>query len=153
MKHKKKKDLIAYTAFSIFGIVLWFAIPILIPGEPGFSIDSRLFPRIIAVLFIVIGGVSAVSTFLYHQNSTDKEEECDDIRSHPYGTLRVITMSVIMVAYAFLIEPIGFIVATAFAVTAVMLIEGVKKFPLYIAVYATSAGLYCIFRYLLYVQL
>ncbi len=169
MAKKTRYDLIFFGAFALFGIILWFATPQLIAGKAGFQIDSRLFPRMIALMFIVIGGCSALTTWLSSrrvaaasvqpavQQADAKEAGEDDEETVPEsdraGTLRVVAMMAIMVIYAFIIKPIGFIPATALSVTAVLLLQGVRKVTSYIAVYVASGVLYCIFRYLLLVQL
>lgn len=155
MNSKTKRDLISFLVFLVFGIVLWFAIPILIPGKEGFQIDSRLFPRVISILFMVIGGGSAIMTWFKAKGEDIQREEAEEgpQKDSINGLLQVVMMAVIMVAYALLIEPIGFIPTTFLAVTAVLVLERVKKISYYIAVYIACIALYCIFKYLLFVQL
>lgn len=155
MNSKTKRDLISFLVFLLFGIVLWLAIPILIPGKEGFQIDSRLFPRMISILFMVIGGGSAIMTWLKARGEDVQQEEAEETpqKDSIKGLLQVVAMAVIMVAYALLIEPIGFIPTTFLAVTAVLLLERAQKVSYYIAVYAACIALYCIFKYLLFVQL
>lgn len=174
MNGEKRRDLIAYLLFVLFGIVLWIAIPALVPGKPGFQVDSRLFPRFIAILLIVIGSLSAAAVLISARKDAAKgadgaeqrqpEEQAPsqtvadgaaDSGKHVklISTLRVAAMIAIILAYALLIEPIGFIPATFLSVTAVLLLEQTKKITYYAVTYGACIFLYLIFRYLLYVQL
>ncbi|WP_101911303.1 tripartite tricarboxylate transporter TctB family protein [Marasmitruncus massiliensis] len=166
MAKKTRNDLIFYAAFVVFGILLWFAIPQLISGKPGFQVDSRLFPRLIALLLIFVGTCSAITTWVGNrktnlaavlagttENTPAEEDEEAVPAGDKTGTIRVVLMAVFMVAYSLMIKPVGFIPTTAIIVTAVLLLQGVRKIPSYIAVYVASGILYCIFRYLLMVQL
>lgn len=183
MDKKARRDFILYLAFLLFGVILWAVIPSLVPGKPGLQVDSRLFPRFISILFIVIGGACAASTLisalwkgrrtktgpegehLAEGKSEDfagtEQAQSQSIQSEgetrrqgePGAALRVVGMAAIIVVYALLIKPIGFMPATFLAVTGVLLLERVRKIAYYAAVYVACIVLYLIFHYLLYVQL
>lgn len=158
MDKKIKNDFIAFLAFAVFGLILLITIPSLIPGKSGFQIDSRLFPRVVAALFVVVGGVSAAFTWRKGKKLTAAEKESvvsEETEELPESgsKIRVVGMTIVMIAYALLIEPIGFIPTTFLAVTAILLLEKVRKISYYLAVYAACAVLYGIFRYVLLVQL
>ncbi len=156
MKLKKLTgDLVLFLAFALFGVILWFAIPALIPGKSGFQIDSRLFPRVIAALIFIVGAASAGTAALkkQYEPAGDKEKEGKEAAPVRMSSVRVAIMAGLMLLYAFLMEPLGFIPATLLVTTALLVLQKVKKPAAYIAVYTACAAIYCIFHYILMVQL
>jgi hypothetical protein len=55
--------------------------------------------------------------------------------------------------YALLMKPVGFIISTVLATTAILLVLKVKKPLSYLIVYAFSAVIFLVFKYVLYVRL
>jgi hypothetical protein len=138
----------------VFGIALWFSIPFLLPGEPGFQIDTRLFPRAIAVLLFVTGLASAVASWVGFGGKRQESESVEETgKQGAAKNFRVAVMVFIMFSYAFLIEPLGFLPASFVIVTAILILQKIRKVHFYIIVYAASYVIYCIFHYLLMVQL
>jgi hypothetical protein len=147
-------DTIFFTAFAVFGAILWFMIPVLLPGNPGFQIDTRLFPRVIAVLLFLVGLASAVTSWVCMKKSKQElEPPGEDENSGQTQGLRVIGMALIMFLYAFLTSHLGFLLASFVAVTAILILQKIRKIHCYIAVYAAGYIIYCIFHYILMVQL
>jgi putative tricarboxylic transport membrane protein len=146
-------DVIFFTAFTVFGLILWFLIPYLLPGKPGFQLDTRLFPRIIAVLLIVVGLVNAVAACTSLRKKQESEPPDETANFGTAKNFRAPGMVVVMLLYAYLMEPLGFLLASFVAATAILILQKIRKIHSYIAVYAASYTIYCLFHYLLMVQL
>jgi len=156
-KDKDTINAVIFGAFAVFGLVLWFVIPVLLPGKPGFQIDTRLFPRVIAVLLLATGALNTITTCtrIIRKNNTPKEDKSrqETAAASLPRTGQMVGMIIIMVFYALLMEPLGFLLSTFLAVTASLIVQRVRKISAYIAVYSTSFIIYCIFYYILKVQL
>jgi hypothetical protein len=110
-------DVTFFSAFAVFGIVLWFSIPVLLPGESGFQVDTRLFPRVIAVLLFVVGLASAVASYVGSRGKIQESESSKEAEGHESAKiLRVMGMIFIMFLYAFLAKSIGFLPTSFLAV-------------------------------------
>lgn len=157
-----KRDMILATSFFLLGVVLYLIIPIFTPGKAGTLLDSRFFPRVIAIAIMGISVLMFANNYLLHlhqkraeatqptQNPQAKEKTS---ASDWINERRAFILLGIILLYALLFKPLGFIISTALATTGILLALKVRKIWSYVIVYAFSATIYLIFKFVLYVRL
>lgn len=116
----KKSDLIGGGIFLVLGILIFlftFGFPTLDKGHPG----PALFPRILAVLFIVFGGV----VFFRGWRGEKKQEGDPEVQyeaSPSQSYFNPVFVLVLIVAYMALSNWLGFLI-TSFLVMSLMMIK------------------------------
>ncbi len=137
----------------VFAIVLYIIIPYEVDepptlfGQSGSDLDPKLFPTIVAVLFLVVG-------VWYIVESLGLREK-NDFKQLTLGNLKNIAISVVVILfYALALEPIGFIISS-FVVTIVLtLYYGSRNiFGIVGVTIVVPVGIYYIFTRLLQVYL
>lgn len=138
----------AYLAMALLGI-----------PEPSVRqvLGPEAFPRVIGALMVLLAGLYVLQTFR-GAASEDEERAAVIGADEKLGTLfdfkTVATMLGLMLAYAFLFEPLGYPIATLlmFCTSVAVLDRRHWVRDLIIALFA-SFGLYFVFSFLLRVQL
>ncbi len=116
----KKSDLIGggiFLALGLFIFLFTFGFPTLDKGHPG----PALFPRILAVLFIVFGGIVFLRGWRGEKGgeTSDAQEE-DGLASPNY--FNPVFVLILIVAYMALSNWLGFLI-TSFLVMSLMMIR------------------------------
>ncbi len=152
---QSKRDMLFAGSFFVMGILLLLIIPIFAPGRPGTQPDSRFFPRVIAVAIMAISVLMFANNLLkhIHEIRSEKPNEAPKSSVGWIDERRAFILFGIIAVYALLMKPVGFIISTVLATTAILLVLKVKKPLSYLIVYAFSAVIFLVFKYVLYVRL
>jgi len=140
--------------FFVLGIFIWFAIPYQIK-EPGITtIGPRFFPRTISIMLMIASIALVLETFLKSKKNIDnnkiKEEKFElNLKEE----VRVILLFFSMIAYAFLLPILGFILSSIFIMGVDLFLLKVRKWYFYLILIVLVLLIYYIFKNLLYVQL
>lgn len=153
MKIKYNSEIISGAIFSIVGAILWVLIPSQIKTMEKSAINAQTLPR------IAIGGIFifAVGLLLEGIFAREKKELVitkESFRSVGFKKeLRSILYALFLVAYCFMVQPLGFAVSTVILVVAIMLFYGARKWYYYAIPLAMVGIVYYVFRVLLHVSL
>lgn len=153
MKIKYNSEIISGLIFLIFGIVLWIMIPSQIKTMESSAITAQTFPR------IIIGGLVLFSAGLLLQGIFGKEKKVLVIMKETFQTeqakkeLRSLVYILILIAYCFLVKPLGYLVSTLLLVLAVMLFYRARKWYFYAIPLGTVCIIYLVFKMALRVSL
>jgi len=153
MKIKYNSEIISGAVFSVVGAVLWFLIPTQIKTMEKSAINAQTLPR------IAIGGMFlfAVGLLLEGLFAREKKELVitgESFRSEGFKMeLRSIFYALFLVAYCFMIQPLGFVVSTVLLVVVIMLYYGARKWYYYAIPLAMVGIVYYVFRVMLHVSL
>ncbi|MDE0520996.1 MAG: tripartite tricarboxylate transporter TctB family protein [Boseongicola sp.] len=119
------RDVIAGALIVAIGLVFAF---ILIPigvDEPRrvkyAALSPAYYPRIVAIILVVIGA-AVVARAVLRPTKTGTDSE-----AHPAAALRLLGISAILVAFATLLTPLGFIVASTLALFAAIRLGGEQR--------------------------
>lgn len=116
-------------------------------AEPRFqdaSVDAKFFPMVIAIAQIII---CAVLILQYKAKSiTDEEENAIFSKMAVFGVA-------FLIAYAFLISIVGYLIASLVAFTAYLLFFKVKKPLYYFVAWVFVGGVYYLFGEVFYISL
>ncbi|WP_215695555.1 tripartite tricarboxylate transporter TctB family protein [Clostridium sp. MCC353] len=134
--------------FLVLGTAALFIIPTQIPAGHN-DYGPRLFPYIVSVIMILSSlGVLAGEWGRYRKNMKKETVEVD-----LYELKRVGLMFLIMTAYIFLIEPLGFILSSALFVSGILVFFKSKNPVYYVVCIGLTAAIYYGFRIFLKVYL
>lgn len=155
MKIKYNSEIISGAIFAIAGAALWLLIPtqIKIRAAEAGAINAQTLPR------IAVGGMFlfAVGLLLEGIFAREKKElviSKESLRSQGFKKeLRSVIYALFLVAYCFLVKPLGFLLSTALLVVAIMLFYGARKWYYYAIPLAMIGIVYYVFRILLHVSL
>lgn len=153
MKIKYNSEIISGAIFSIVGAILWILIPSQIKTMEKTAINAQTLPK------IAIGGmfIFAVGLLLEGIFAREKKELVvtrESFRSVGFKKeLRSILYALFLVAYCFMVQPLGFIVSTVILVVAIMLFYGARKWYYYAIPLGMVGIVYYVFRVLLHVSL
>ena len=120
----------------------------------GGGIDAAGYPRLLAGLTILLGTVLAARacwkwrTGLAGPARTAGVEPASDPSDRGGGRLRAAAAFAVLLLYTLLLEPVGFLVATPFAVAVLLRIVG-RRHPVHaaLAAIAFTAAIFVFFRY------
>lgn len=110
----------------VFGALIFFLTPYQVAEPPTLfgrstsGISPQLFPRIAGAGFMIFGGVLAPASLRMHETNTFAELPLG-------GYVNVAVVVVIMLTYVTLLRPVGFVVSSAFAATAISLYYGSRS--------------------------
>ena len=157
-----KKNLISGLVFMLIGIIVLVAAPIYIKDPQVSAVGPRAFPQFIGWAMVVISA-ALIGQAAYKQHRAGlpliekkEKQECTDgstKKAAVYNELRAFGALLIMLAYAFLFDKIGYFASTFLAVTAYLLLLRVKSIWSYLISYAVGVAIWAAFTYLLAVHL
>lgn len=155
-----RREIYTGLALLIFGAALYLFIPNLIQGSKGLGeVGPDFFPRILAILIIVLSLTQIVKSFLSKLLDNDGEEEkvelgyteSEDVKRSLGASVFVF---IIMLLYVYvLVEFLSFIFSTIIAMSIIMWALSVRKWYFYLILMTFVFIIDFIFRNLLYVQL
>lgn len=153
MKIKYNSEIISGAIFSIVGAILWFLIPSQIKTMEKSTINAQTLPRIaIGGMFIFAVGLLLEGIFAREKKELVVTKE--SFRSTGFKKeMRSILYALFLVAYCFMVQPLGFVVSTVILVVVIMLYYGARKWYYYAIPLAMVGIVYYVFRVLLHVSL
>lgn len=153
MKIKYNSEIISGAVFSIVGAILWVLIPSQIKTMEKSAINAQTLPR------IAIGGIFIFAVCLLLEGIFAREKKEVTVTKGSFRTeafkkeLRSILYALFLVAYCFMVQPLGFVVSTVILVLAIMLFYGARKWYYYVIPLAMVGIVYYVFRVMLHVSL
>lgn len=159
---QSKRDMILAASFFLTGVILYLIIPIFAPGKPGVLLDSRFFPQVIAIAIVAISVLMFANNYLLYLHDKRTEAlhptQIPQASAKPSATdwineRRAFILLGIILLYALLFKPLGFLISTVLATTGILVALKVRKIWSYVIVYTFSAVIYLIFKFVLYVRL
>lgn len=153
MKIKYNSEIISGVIFSIVGAVLWFLIPAQIKTLEKSAINAQTLPRIaIGGMFLFAVGLLLEGIFAREKKELVVTKE--SFRSVGFKKeMRSILYALFLVAYCFMVQPLGFVVSTVILVVAIMLYYGARKWYYYAIPLVMVGIVYYVFRVMLHVSL
>ena len=153
MKLKYNSEMIAGSVFAILGLILWFQIPTQIKTLEKSAINAQTLPRA-AIGGLVIFSVCLLCEGLFLRAKKEVVINSEAFHSAAFKKeMRSVLFALFLIAYCFIIKPLGFLVSTLLLVLAVLLFYKARKWYLY-AIPITMIGVvYFIFKVLLHVSL
>ena len=134
MKIKYNHEIISGTVFALISSFLWFSIPTQVKTMEKTAITAQTLPK------IAIGGRFVFAVCLLLEGIFMKE-------------LRSILYCLFLVAYCFMVKPLGFVISTVILVLAIMVYYGARKWYYYAIPLAMVGIVYYVFRVVLHVSL
>lgn len=153
MKIRYNAEMIAGIVFAVLGAVLWFLVPSQIPTMEKSAINAQTLPKI-AIGGMFIFAVCLLAEGLFGREKKEVTVNGELFRSESFRKeLKSLVYVLFLVAYCFMIEPLGFLISTAILVVAILLYYGARKWYYYAIPLAMVGVVYYIFRVLLHVSL
>ena len=134
MKIKYNHEIISGIVFALISSFLWFSIPTQVKTMEKTAITAQTLPK------IAIGGMFVFAVCLLLEGIFMKE-------------LRSILYCLFLVAYCFMVKPLGFVISTVILVLAIMVYYGARKWYYYAIPLAMVGIVYYVFRVVLHVSL
>ena len=149
MKVKIRKDLFGGITFLIFAVVIWFLIPSQIEITTNKTINSQTFPQLLAIVIFFASCVLIIKDI----RRIIRNDDSSIIILNLHTEFKSALVIILLLAYALLVEYIGFLVTSIAFSIAMLIITKCKKTSYYIILTAICFGVYYIFKCLLLVQL
>lgn len=152
MKIKYNTEMIGGVIFAIAGAILWLLIPSQIPTKETSVITAQTLPR------IALGGMCICGIALFIQGLLREKQELiiskDSFHTEEFKkSLKSIIYCAFLIAYCFMIKPLGFVISTAILVIAIMLFYHARKWYYYAIPLAMVGIVFFVFKVLLHVSL
>ena len=153
MKIKYNSEIISGAIFTIVGAALWLLTPSQIRTKETTAITAQTLPR------IAIGGLFVFAVCLLLEGIFAREQKelvvtRESFRSEGFKKeLRSLLYALFLIVYCFLVKPLGFLIATALLVVAIMVFYGARKWYYYAIPLAMVGIVYVIFHEMLHVSL
>ena len=138
----------------VFCVVVYLIIPIEIEELRRYDASTGLSPAVFPKLSVfLIAGLSVI-IILSSLRTKDVAPREDRPAPKTGKRTRVITTFIILVAYVYLIGTVGYLVITPLALGLLMWYFGERRWLLIFSlVILTTTGLFCFFRYIMYIIL
>jgi len=138
----------------VFCVVVYLIIPSQIQELRRYDASTGLSPAVFPKLSVfLIAGLSAI-IILSSLRSKDVAPREDRPALNMGSRARVITTFIILLAYVYLIGIVGYLVITPLALGLLMWYFGERRWLLILSlVILTTTGLFCFFRYIMYIIL
>ncbi len=121
---------IGFIGFALFLFaVIPFQIetPLMILGQSANALDPTLFPRLVAAGLLILG-------LWYLRQSFSLSEENHFRKLNREGLINVVVTLIVLLLYALLMEPLGFVVSSTLMVGGLSVFYGVRNPALVVAV-------------------
>ncbi len=149
MKYKIKVNIVGGAIFIILSMTLWFLIPSQIPITSDGVITSRSFPRLIVLLMFF----SSLFIFVSDIVKLISKRPVNEVKVCLKEEGKAVVVCVLLVAYAFLFDKIGFMVASIVYCYSMLLFFKCKNWKYYAIVTIICVAVTYIFKNILLVQL
>ncbi|WP_300356901.1 tripartite tricarboxylate transporter TctB family protein [Fusobacterium sp.] len=149
MKYKIKVNIVGGAIFIILSMILWFLIPSQIPITSDGVITSRSFPRLIVLLMFF----SSLFIFVSDVIKLISKRPVNEVEVCLKEEGKAAIVCVLLVAYAFLLDKIGFMIASIVYCYSMLLFFKCKNWKYYAIVTIICVAVTYIFKNILLVQL
>ena len=149
MKYKIKVNIVGGAIFIILSLILWFLIPSQIPINNDGIITSRSFPRLIVLIMFF----SSLFIFVSDIIKLVSKRPVNEVEVNLKEEGRAAVVCVLLVAYAFLLNKIGFMIASIVYCYSMLIFFKCKNWKYYIIVTIICMAVTYIFKNILLVQL
>ena len=149
MKYKIKVNIVGGAIFIILSLILWFLIPSQIPINTDGIITSRSFPRLIVLMMFFSSLFIFVSDILKLISKRPVNEV--EVNLKEEGKAAVVCL--LLVLYAFLLNKIGFMIASIVYCYLMLLFFKCRNWKYYTTVTVICVVVTYIFKNILLVQL
>ena len=153
MKIKYNTEIISGAVFSALGAALWLSIPTQIKTMEKSAINAQTMPR------IAFGGMFICAVLLLLEGIFFRQKKevlvtKESFRSESFRKeMRSVVYALFLIAYCFLVKPLGFLLCTALLVLAIMAFYGARKWYYYAIPLGMVGVVYYVFRVMLHVSL
>ncbi|MGE0846807.1 MAG: tripartite tricarboxylate transporter TctB family protein [Flavobacteriaceae bacterium] len=135
MRALHRDQIVGFILLAV-GLVWTVTVYLTIPGSSGSGIGPRAFPFWLGVLLTLLSAVLVVSGFRKARESAPADEEEDDDAPKVGADLRMVAVVLAIIClYGFLMEKIGFVLAT------IIVVVGTIRFALGIRRPLLTAGM------------
>lgn len=153
VKIKYNTEIISGAIFSVVGLALWLLIPSQIKTFEKGAINAQTIPRI-AIGGIFIFAVCLLLEGLFLREKKELTVTKESFRSEAFRKeMRSVIYALFLVAYCFMVEPLGFLASTAILVVAILLFYGARKWYYFAIPLGMIGVVYYVFDTLLHVSL
>ena len=149
MKYKIKVNIVGGAIFIILSMILWYLIPSQIPINSDGIITSRSFPRLIVLIMFF----SSLFIFVSDIIKLISKRPVNEVEVNLKEEGRAAVVCVLLVAYAFLLNKIGFMIASIVYCYSMLIFFKCKNWKYYIIVTIICMAVTYIFKNILLVQL
>jgi putative tricarboxylic transport membrane protein len=104
----------------LVGVLLWQAL--IIPGEVSDAAGPKLMPVVVAVLWLVLSAVYAAT----HLRDALRSEASEDVTRFD-RIPQVVLIMAILIAYAYLLQPVGYLITTILLVWSTSRVMGSRS--------------------------
>ena len=153
MKIKYNSEIIGGILFAIIGAVLWFLIPSQIPTRETGSITAQTIPRI-AIGGMCIFGIGLLLEGVFAREKKEAVITKETFHSEEFKkSVKSAIFCLFLIAFCFMVKPLGFLISTAILAVAIMLFYGARKWYYYAIPLSMVGIVYVVFKVLLHVSL
>lgn len=151
--HAAHRDQLVGSLLLIFGAIWTAVVYLTVPAGFGDGIGPRAFPLGLGVLLVILSAMLLISGFRKNRANADMPEDSEEIDAAMTRIdLRMVgSVFVVIMVYGFLMEKVGFVIATLLIVTSTLwLVLGIRR-PLVIGAMAVglTGGCWLVFGKLL----
>jgi putative tricarboxylic transport membrane protein len=153
---QKYKDLIGSSVITIFGLG-FFLCSFSIRKYGDVAVDSRALPQVLGVLVMIFGSIRVIQSVIglttqkgsSHQNNVNDEQS--ETEKSPISMKNVIFTILLMIVYALLMKPVGFLISTFIYVCVQAYILYPNKKKNFLIMFLVS-GVFTVLVYLVFVK-
>lgn len=149
MKYKIKINIIGGAIFLILSVILWYLIPSQIPVNSNGIITSRSFPRLIVLMMFF----SSLFIFVSDIIKLISKRPVSEVEVNLKEEGRAAIVCILLIIYAFLLNKIGFMIASIIYCYSMLLFFKCKNWKYYVIVTIVCVAVTYIFKNILLVQL
>lgn len=149
MKYKIKVNIIGGAIFLILSAILWYLIPSQIPVNSNGIITSRSFPRLIVLMMFF----SSLFIFVSDIIKLISKRPVSEVEVNLKEEGRAAIVCILLIIYAFLLNKIGFMIASIIYCYSMLLFFKCKNWKYYVIVTIVCVAVTYIFKNILLVQL
>lgn len=154
-----KTNIFTSVFFILFGVLVWWAVPYCIRYADTYSMGNELLtsyfmPRVLVVILVFCSSVNLLINLTHYFRAKRmglRMPVYPGFRREKEG--RILAFTLIMLVYAVILEPAGFLISSAVCSTALLVYVRDRKLPHYIITYVFILAAYLIFTRVLYVKL
>ena len=149
MKYKIKVNIVGGAIFLILSMILWYLIPSQIPTNGDAVITSRSFPKLIVLLMFF----SSLFIFVSDLIKVMRKQPVQEVEVKLAEEGRAVIVCLLLIAYAFLLNIIGFMFASIIYCYSMLAFFKSKNWKYYLIVTVICVAVTYIFKNILLVQL
>ena len=159
-RKKIKKDILMWSIFLIFGILMIFVIiPSQIPVSAVLAkeyITPRTFPTAICIMLSVLSVIGLINSGLQYsklEKTAEEEPKAHRTKDEIYDSVFPFIIFALVLVYALMFKYLGFIWASVIVPPVILYLLNCRKWYMYLALYIFAAVVYVVFTFVLHVPL